>query len=138
VQRTVRFFTAVSMLCLVSPTLASGTFGASQDAPSILPVDDAFQVTQPSPSTIRISVAPGTYLYDEKTFVQDASGQTLETVRPTPKMYDDPIFGMTPIHRQDVTLSLDAPGQSMTLHYQGCADIGFCYPPQQQELSISR
>lgn len=137
-QRTLRFLTVASMLLGIMQSHASGTFGSSFDAPAILPVGQAFQVTQPTGSTIQISVAPGTYLYDDKTYIEDASGQPLNTTRPDAQMYDDPIFGMTPIHRQDVTLSLDATDQSVTLHYQGCADVGFCYPPQQQELSISR
>ena len=137
-QRTLRFLTVTSMLFATLQSHAAGTFGSSFDTPAILPVDQAFQVTQPTGSTIQISVAPGTYLYDNKTFVEDMSGQRLNTTRPDAHMYDDPIFGMTPIHRQDVTLSVDAATQSVTLHYQGCADVGFCYPPQQQELSISR
>lgn len=118
--------------------MASGTFGSSFNAPTILPVDQAFSVVQIDPETVQIRVAAGTYLYDEKTYIENDAGQRVATERPQAVMYDDPIFGMTAIHRDDVTLSMKPKAGSLTLHYQGCADVGFCYPPQKQKLSISR
>jgi thiol:disulfide interchange protein DsbD len=87
---------------------------------------------------IEIIIADGTYLYDERTIVQSDAGDILDTQRSESEMYDDPLLGPTPIHKQRLRITVSNAPDLIVLTYQGCADIGFCYPPQQTELSFSR
>ena len=87
---------------------------------------------------IEITIADGTYLYDDRTIVQNDAGDILKTERSQSEMYDDPLFGPTPIHKKRLRMTISNAPDLVVLTYQGCADIGFCYPPQQTELSFSR
>ena len=138
VQRVLSGILVIISVFFVSTVRAQGPFGSSFGGSGLLPVEQAFTVSHPKADIIEISIADGTYLYDERTIVQNDAGVILETSRSVTEIYDDPLFGPTPVHRNKLHMVVtDAPGQ-MVLTFQGCADIGFCYPPQQTELSFSR
>ena len=137
-QRVISSFIAAA--CFLATTSAQGqsSFGSSFGAPDLLAPEQAFIVSQPQTDVIEITIAEGTYLYDDRTIVQNDAGDILKTERSQSEMYDDLLFGPTPIHKKRLRMKvLNAP-DLMVLTYQGCADIGFCYPPQQTELSFSR
>ena len=137
-QRVISSFIVAA--CFLATTSAQGqsSFGSSFGAPDLLAPEQAFIVSQPRADMIEITIAEGTYLYDDRTIVQNDAGDILKTERSQSEMYDDPLFGPTPIYKKRLRMTvLDAP-DLMVLTYQGCADIGFCYPPQQTELSFSR
>jgi len=138
VQRGAAIF--VILMCAWWPKLglSQGSFGSAFNAPTVLPIEQAFQIVRSAHDQIEITIAEGVYLYDERTHVESATGEELVALRPPATAYDDPIFGPTPIHRGRIMLQLTAPEDSITLHYQGCADIGFCYPPAKTKLSFSR
>ena len=138
VQRVISGILLIISVFYVSTVKAQGLFGSSFGESDLLPVEQAFTVSHPEADVIEISIADGTYLYDERTIVQNDAGAILETSRSVAEIYDDPLFGPTPVHRNKLHMVVtDAPGL-MILTFQGCADIGFCYPPQQTELSFSR
>mgnify|MGYP000049250618 FL=1 len=138
VQRVISSFIVAT--CFFGSVLAEaqGSFGSSFGAPDLLPPEQAFVVSQPQADIIEITIAEGTYLYDERTIVQNDAGDILETTRSASEMYDDPLLGPTPIHKKRLRMTVSNAPDVMVLTYQGCADIGFCYPPQQTELSFSR
>ena len=127
-------------ICFLATTSAQGqsSFGSSFGAPDLLAPEQAFIVSQPQADVIEITIADGTYLYDDRTIVQNDAGDILKTERSQPELYDDPLFGPTPIHKTHLRMTVSNAPDLMVLTYQGCADIGFCYPPQQTELSFSR
>ncbi|MEC8126395.1 MAG: protein-disulfide reductase DsbD domain-containing protein [Pseudomonadota bacterium] len=137
-QRVISSFIAAA--CFFVTTLAQGqsSFNSSFDAPDLLSPEQAFIVSQPQADVIEITIAEGTYLYDDRTIVQNDAGDILKTERSQSEMYDDPLFGPTPIHKKRLRMTVSNAPDLMVLTYQGCADIGFCYPPQQTELSFSR
>ncbi|MEC8694469.1 MAG: protein-disulfide reductase DsbD N-terminal domain-containing protein [Pseudomonadota bacterium] len=137
-QRVISSF--VVAICVLATTSAQGqsSFGSSFGAPNLLAPEQAFSVSQPQADVIEITIADGTYLYDDRTIVQNDAGDILKTERSQPEMYDDPLFGPTPIHKKRLRMTVSNAPDLMVLTYQGCADIGFCYPPQQTELSFSR
>lgn len=137
-QRSLSIFVALCATFLTQVSAAQGTFGSAFSAPAVLPIEEAFQITRLSPEHISIQIADGVYLYDDRTRVETVSGSDIPTTRPDAAIYDDPIFGPTPIHRGQIQLRLSQFDETVILHYQGCADIGFCYPPAQTELSFSR
>ena len=137
-QRVISSF--IVAICFLATTSAQGqsSFGSSFGAPNLLAPEQAFIVSQPHADVIEITIADGTYLYDNRTIVQNDAGDILKTERSQSEMYNDPLFGPTPIHKKRLRMTVSNAPDLMVLTYQGCADIGFCYPPQQTELSFSR
>ena len=87
------------------------------------------------------------YLYEKRTTVEIA-GEGVVAAGPAFSEgidYEDEFFGASVIHRRTldmtVPLEIDAEraGSSMevTLGWQGCADIGVCYPPQGRTLEVA-
>ena len=137
-QRVISGILLIISVFYASTVKAQGLFGSSFGGSDLLPVEQAFKVSHPKADVIEISIADGTYLYDERTIVQNDAGVILETSRSVTEMYDDPLFGPTPVHRNKLHMVVTDAPDLMILTFQGCADIGFCYPPQQTELSFSR
>lgn len=138
VQRVILALFLIANVLTASIAQAQGPFGSSFGGSDLLPAERAFTVSHPEANVIEISIADGTYLYDERTIVQDDAGAVLRTSRSVTEIYDDPLFGPTPIHRNKLRMVVTDAPTLMVLTFQGCADIGFCYPPQQTELSFSR
>ena len=137
-QRVISSF--ISAICVFGAPLveSQGSFGSSFGAPDLLAPEQAFIVSQPQANVIEIAIADGTYLYDERKKEKNDTGDILETTRSASEMYDDPLLGPTAIHKKRLRMTVSSAPNLMILTYQGCADIGFCYPPQQTELSFSR
>jgi len=121
----------------------------AQGGPELLPPDRAFALSSKSISqdsvTLSWVIADGYYLYRDKfKFGTLAPGITIgEPVVPTGKTKHDDYFGDVEILRGDilVTLPIKRPnGESQPLlldvGYQGCADIGVCYPPEKKTLTL--
>ncbi|MBU24645.1 MAG: hypothetical protein CMD99_01255 [Gammaproteobacteria bacterium] len=138
VQRVISSFLVFACVLAASFVQAQGPFGSSFGGLDLIPAEQAFTVSHPKVNVIEISIADGTYLYDERTIVQNEAGAILKTSRSTAEIYDDPLFGPTPIHTNKLRMVVTDAPDLMVLTFQGCADIGFCYPPQQTELSFSR
>ncbi|GAB1575819.1 protein-disulfide reductase DsbD [Bordetella petrii] len=84
-------------------------------------------------------IADGYYVYRHSLQLVDAQGRavTLELPAGTPKR--DEFFGDTEVYMGDalrLAFPLDAAGP-LTLHWQGCAQAGVCYPPQTMTVSLS-
>jgi thioredoxin:protein disulfide reductase len=90
----------------------------------------------------RFVIADGYYLYREKLRFALAPGQLSGVSLPTGKIKEDEFFGKVETYRNQLVVRLPleaaAPGQSVTVNAesQGCADIGVCYPPQIQKVTI--
>src|SRR5256885_1221356 len=97
---------------------------------------DAIEVT--------FKIAEGYYLYRDKLHFAVASDAAhLGTpVLPKGKIKKDEFFGKVEIYRGALKIKLplaDAPAGTrfmLTVHSQGCADIGVCYPPFEQSLTV--
>lgn len=123
-------------------------FGAAQD--ELLDADQAFQPSAIAldGQTIQVSwvIAPGYYLYRDKITVelQDAEGITLGTpVIPQGEEKDDEFFGRIQVFHNSIDVRLplnrmagDPTAVTLQLGYQGCAEIGVCYPPIKKRLSV--
>ena len=128
--------------------------GGSQNA-ELLPPEQAFILT-PGPvenGRLQLSwnIEPGYYMYRNKfafEHLRDANqvepGQAVTIADATAgKIKEDAYFGSVEVHRDRVDLWLDvaklAPAQELQLRAtsQGCADIGVCFPPQQEVFSVA-
>ena len=106
-----------------------------------LPEEKAFQVeaiTTENGTLVRLTPADGYYIYQAKTRFSNRQGQVLTGRWPTAEIHDDPHFGPTPIHRNQVEVPLSQKaGDTLVVDFQGCQDKGICYPPMQRTLNLS-
>lgn len=118
---------------------AAGLSGliATPHASPIPPPELAFSWQRPAADVIEVQIADQVYLYDAKTHFS-INHATVAVERPEGTLLDDPLFGLTPVHRGQATFILSETAGAVLIEYQGCADVGFCYPPMQVELSFSR
>jgi len=87
-------------------------------------------------------ILPGYYLYKDKfQFISHTSGIVLGAPQfPSGEQHSDPYFGTQEIYRNGVTVSIPYSGTGplqLEVKYQGCADMGFCYPPQSQQFNLT-
>jgi thiol:disulfide interchange protein DsbD len=126
-----------------------GTSMAGHAQPTPLPPDKAFRFTARAlnPQTVeaRFNIADGYYLYRDKVrfVVEPKMAGFASPDLPAGKVKDDEFFGKVETYRGSVTVNLDlkgtVPGQQVTVQAesQGCADIGICYPPNIQRVTLS-
>ena len=122
------------------PDLQSLVSGAAQ--PNYLPADQAFRFSAVAKDDhtleVRWIVAPGYYLYRQK-FDLKSDNPDIQLGMPDfpqGEIKNDPYFGTSEIYKEDVDVLVPlsykgTPGKfTLTADYQGCAEKGFCYPPQ--------
>jgi thiol:disulfide interchange protein len=135
---------AAGLLALLLPAAPA----LAIDEGDLLPVDEAFVLAARAPSRDRIEIdwkiAEGYYLYRHRTGVQVQGGgfaaQPLQLPAGTP--YTDEFFGDVETYRGRLLATL--PGRAdagtgmvrLQVRYQGCADLGVCYPPQVRTLQV--
>ena len=90
---------------------------------------------------VRYDIEPGYYLYRDK-FAFSARPASLKLGKPRlpqGQWHQDEIFGRVETYRHGVAIRFTVPkNETLMLDAtsQGCADIGLCYPPVTQTLSI--
>jgi thiol:disulfide interchange protein DsbD len=96
-----------------------------------------------TPGTISVhwDILPGYYLYKDKfQFVSHITGIRLgKPAFPEGEVKQDQFFGKQTIYHKSVTVTLPYTGVGkldLELVYQGCAEIGFCYPPQHRHVDL--
>jgi len=130
--------------------LACAVFAAAgaQDEPKLLAPERAFgfSVRALDPATVeaRFAIAAGYYLYRDKLkFSLEQGTLAAPPVLPQGQVKEDEFFGKVETYRGDLavrlTLAAAAPGSKVTVkaESQGCADIGVCYPPQAQKVTVA-
>jgi len=117
------------------------------DESDLLPVDQAFALSVNAPARDRIElrwkIADGYYLYRHRTAVKASGGFAGGTLQlPDGDRHTDEFFGPVETYRGELVAELD--GQAvgdgpvrLEVKYQGCADIGICYPPQTRQLQVA-
>jgi thiol:disulfide interchange protein DsbD len=116
--------------------------------PELLPPDKAFKVSaQLINDHIELSfeIAEGYYLYQHRFSVKSQTKAVSlgGIVFPPGETKQDEVFGQVIIYHHHVMLpiSLQNPQQiaqlSLEINYQGCAEIGVCYPPQQKIINVT-
>ncbi|WP_058835645.1 protein-disulfide reductase DsbD family protein [Luteimonas abyssi] len=137
---------AVAAVALAAGVLAQiGATHAAIGPEDLLPVDDAFALEVRATARDRIAldwtIADGYYLYRHRTGAE-APGFPADGLRlPDGKRHVDEFFGEVETYRGRLQAELPgtAPaGDRVTLRvrFQGCADLGICYPPQTREIEV--
>ncbi len=138
-----RWLLALAAALLLSPT------AQAVDEADLLPIDQAFALSAKANDRGRLEftwqVADGYYLYRHRMGAEAQPGFTASgpLALPPGEAYSDEFFGDVETYRGAVTGTLDGrAGDGVTrvqvkVKYQGCADIGICYPPHTQLVTVS-
>lgn len=136
-----RILTLVFLL-LSSPTFA-GLFDA-QSGPKFVPVDQAFAFDfQQSGSQLNLNwqIKPGYYLYRQQIKLNPAQAELATFELPKGTWHEDEFYGKTEIYTRQLNLPLRVQsavkGATLSVTYQGCAEAGFCYPPETRVVPLS-
>ncbi len=114
----------------------------------LLPADKAFPLSAKAISANQIEVswdiADAYYLYRNKTSITSLSDdiQLGTPDMPAGKTKHDEFFGDMVIYRNHLKITIPVINKQslstvkLLVKYQGCADMGICYPPQKQTITI--
>jgi len=136
-----RFITLILLLCSTS------AFAGLFDAPgrsNFIPADQAFAFDfQQNAHDLNLSwqIKDGYYLYRKQIAVTPAQASVAPLQLPDGEWHEDEFFGKSEIYRHQLTLPVTvteaSKGATLTVTYQGCAEAGFCYPPETKVVPLS-
>ncbi|HCW0181383.1 TPA: protein-disulfide reductase DsbD [Citrobacter freundii] len=136
-----RILTLILLLCSTS------TFAGLFDAPGrsqFVPADRAFVFDfQQNQHDLNLTwqVKDGYYLYRKQISITPSQADIAEVKLPPGVWHEDEFYGKSEIYRKQltipVTINQAKSGATLTVTYQGCADAGFCYPPETKTVPLS-
>ena len=113
--------------------------------PRFLPVDKAFRLSaswEGGKISVRWYLMPGYYLYRHRLGFASPDATLGKPEIPQGETEQDPYFGKVQIYRDellvDIPVSDGGHSVSLEVRYQGCADAGYCYPPQKRLLKVTK
>ncbi|NBJ31947.1 protein-disulfide reductase DsbD [Citrobacter sp. DNRA3] len=136
-----RILTLILLLCSTS------TFAGLFDAPGrsqFVPADRAFVFDfQQNQHDLNLTwqVKDGYYLYRKQISITPSQAYIAEVKLPPGVWHEDEFYGKSEIYRKQLTVPITVnqakSGATLTVTYQGCADAGFCYPPETKTVPLS-
>lgn len=136
-----RFLTLILLLCSTS------AFAGLFDAPgrsNFVPADQAFAFDfkqNQHDVSLTWQLKDGYYLYRKQIQVNPANANMTPLQLPNGEWHNDEFYGKSEIYRQRLTVPVEltqaSPGATLTVTYQGCADAGFCYPPETKIVPLN-
>ncbi|BBB23587.1 thiol:disulfide interchange protein DsbD [Isorropodon fossajaponicum endosymbiont JTNG4] len=122
------------------------TFSLAQAEDDLLPLDKAFSFKASVVNNeilLNWDIAKGYYLYKEKIKISaDFSALLGSAEFPIAKIRNDEFFGKIGVYRDNAVVVVpvlkgDAKSILLTVSYQGCADLGVCYPPITKSVALN-
>ncbi|CAI1663673.1 protein-disulfide reductase DsbD [Serratia plymuthica] len=141
-QRLIKLIFLICSLFFLPQAAQASLFGQSGGS-QFVPVDQAFAFDfkqQDRQLALSWQIRPGYYLYRQqiKLVPQQAALGTVEL--PEGLSHKDEFFGEVAIFKQQLALNIPlqqaAKGASLSVTYQGCAEAGFCYPPETRVIPL--
>lgn len=136
-----RILTLILLLCSTS------AFAGLFDAPgrsNFISADQAFAFDfQQNEHDLNLSwqIKDGYYLYRKQVSITPAQASVSPLAMPEGEWHEDEFFGKSEIYRHRLTLPVTVKqadkGATLTVTYQGCAEAGFCYPPETKVVPLS-
>lgn len=116
-------------------------FDAAAPETEFLEARDVFRIEQAtgaaSGTRLQGVIAPGYYLYRHR-LKAVVGGRELALMLPDGQTKTDEFFGTTEIYRDTFEFGVaNTQATTATLHWQGCADAGICYPPQTMQVDLA-
>ncbi|MGM7881287.1 protein-disulfide reductase DsbD [Yersinia enterocolitica] len=148
-----RFITLILLLCsmLLAPHSAqaslfgdNSSFGQKSSQNRFIPVDQAFAFDfrqQGDQLTLSWQIHPDYYLYRQQIKIVPNNATLGAFTLPEGIAHHDEFYGEVAIFKQQLTLKIpitQAGEQAcVSVTYQGCAEAGFCYPPETRVVPLS-
>lgn len=148
-----RFITLILLLCsiLLAPHSAQASlfgdnaaFGQKSAQSRFIPVDQAFAFDfrqQGDQLTLNWQVHPDYYLYRQQIKIVPQDATLGAFTLPEGIAHHDEFYGEVAIFKQQLilTIPITQAGEhaSVSVTYQGCAEAGFCYPPETRVVPLS-
>ena len=136
-----RIITLILLLC--SASASAGLFDAPGRS-NFVPADRAFTFDfQQNQHDLNLSwrIKDGYYLYRKQITLTAKDAAIVEPSLPPGEWHEDEFYGKSEIYRQRLTLPITlteaSKAATLTVTYQGCADAGFCYPPETKVVPLS-
>ncbi|NVE93247.1 thiol:disulfide interchange protein, partial [Halomonas titanicae] len=135
--RLVQWVLLLGLLSITTVATAQSFFGQQE---SVLPPEQVFKPTlnhDGESLEIDWQIEPDYYLY-RHSFSAEAEGRELSLSIPDGETIEDEYFGRSEVYRHSLSMTTQ-PGnaETITLRWQGCADAGLCYPPQEQTFDLA-
>lgn len=147
-----RFITLILLLCsvLLAPHSAqsslfgeNASFGTKNSQSRFIPVDQAFAFDfhqQGDQLNLSWQIHPGYYLYRQQIKIVPQQAALGAFTLPEGITHHDEFYGEVEIFKQQLTLKIPitqaAEQASVSVTYQGCAEAGFCYPPETRVIPL--
>lgn len=141
------FRTTASALLLALMSLVPAGARAALTEADLLPVDQAYQLSAKAVGTDRVEfswkIAPGYYLYRHRTSVAVVGGGFAAGAlqMPAGDKHQDEFFGAVETYRGQLVAVLpgtaSAASAQFKVKFQGCADVGVCYPPTTRVVTVA-
>ncbi|EMJ3155730.1 TPA: protein-disulfide reductase DsbD [Yersinia enterocolitica] len=148
-----RFITLILLLCsmLLAPHSAqaslfgdNSSFGPKSSQSRFIPVDQAFAFDfrqQGDQLTLSWQIHPDYYLYRQQIKIVPNNATLGAFTLPEGIAHHDEFYGEVAIFKQQLTLKIPitqaGEQASVSVTYQGCAEAGFCYPPETRVVPLS-
>lgn len=135
-----RILTLILLFC--SAQVNAGLFDSQKS--QFVPVDSAFAFDfqqQNNSLALNWHIKSGYYLYRQQISVVPAQASVGPLNLPRGEWHEDEFYGKTEIYTQQLSVTLPvteaAQGATLRVTYQGCAQAGFCYPPETKVVPLS-
>ncbi len=140
---------AIALVVRIWALVLLGSVATAVAQTSPLPPERAFRFSARAldPHTVeaRFIIADGYYLYRDKIrfSVEPAAAGLAAPTLPGGKVKEDQFFGRVETYRGSLIVNLrlagTAPGAKVVVQAesQGCADLGICYPPNLQRVTVA-
>ena len=144
---------AVLLLCASASLAASeldpgvDPLGGTRESRQVLAADQAFvlsaKISEDGFLVATWRMPAGYYLYRHRFSFSAADGALGDPIIPAGEPRTDEFFGDVEVYYSEVTARARIVRQAegdveIVIGYQGCADVGFCYPPQEKRFRFSR
>lgn len=136
-----RILTLILLLC------SAPAFAGLFDAPGrsdFVSADQAFAFDfQQNQHDLNLNwqIKEGYYLYRQQVKVTATQAEIAPPQLPTGEQHEDEFYGKSEIYRKRLDLPVmvrsAAKNATLTVTYQGCADAGYCYPPETRVVPLS-
>jgi len=139
------FIKLILLLCSLFflPQAAQASLFGQNGGNQFVPVDQAFAFDfkqQDRQLTLNWQIRPGYYLYRQQIKLVPQQVTLGAFTLPEGLNHKDEFFGEVAIFKQQLNLSIRlkqaASNASLSVTYQGCAEAGFCYPPETRLIPL--
>ncbi|CAI1927846.1 Thiol:disulfide interchange protein DsbD precursor [Serratia proteamaculans] len=140
-----RLIKLIFLLCSLFflPQAAQASLFSPNGGNQFVPVDQAFAFDfkqQDHQLTLNWQIRPGYYLYRQQIKLVPQQARLGSFELPPGLSHKDEFFGEVAIFKQQLSLPIPlqqaASGASLSVTYQGCAEAGFCYPPETRVIPL--